>query len=226
MLRSFTVIDPHIVNLIRENPRYIKMTPEEILSKFVSMRMMVKDARYVDDIANRPLPLYEPQPVALKATNNKETLPNKVAQVEAVGLNEEEMSLIIKRFKTALKGCKEYPNKSKSRGKWSCFKCGKSGHFIAQCPDNEMTRDKKRNGRKRRKRTTRRQRARLTFARSGTRIALQSTPMMRDLLPPPSTSPPSSPMSDILASWLRRRRYVHKILLNTLLRVMRILMMM
>jgi hypothetical protein len=31
MLRSFTVIDPHLVNLIRENPRYTMMTPEEIL---------------------------------------------------------------------------------------------------------------------------------------------------------------------------------------------------
>jgi hypothetical protein len=44
MLRSFTVIDPHLVNLIRENPRYTKMTPEEILGKFVSGRMMVKEA--------------------------------------------------------------------------------------------------------------------------------------------------------------------------------------
>jgi hypothetical protein len=59
MLRSFTVTDPHIVNLIRENPRYTKMMPEEILGKFVSGRMMVKEARYVDDIANGPLPLYE-----------------------------------------------------------------------------------------------------------------------------------------------------------------------
>jgi hypothetical protein len=42
MLRSFTVIDPHLVNLIRENPRYIKMTPEKILGKFVRGRMMVK----------------------------------------------------------------------------------------------------------------------------------------------------------------------------------------
>jgi hypothetical protein len=44
MLRSFTVIDPHLVNLIRENPRYTKMTPEEILGKFVSRCMMVKEA--------------------------------------------------------------------------------------------------------------------------------------------------------------------------------------
>jgi hypothetical protein len=123
MLRSFTVLDPHLVNSIRENPRYIKMTPEEILGKFVSGRMMIKEARYVDEALNGPI--YEPQTVALKATSSRETLPSKVAQVEAAGLNEDEMALIIKRFKTALKGRKEHPNKSKTKGKRSCFKCGK-----------------------------------------------------------------------------------------------------
>jgi hypothetical protein len=113
------------------------MTPEEILGKFVSGRMMGKEARYVDDATNGPLPLYKPQPVALKETSNNEVLPSKVAQVETAELNEDEMSLIIKRFKTTLKGCKEYPNTNKSRGKRSCFKCNKSGHFIAQCPDND-----------------------------------------------------------------------------------------
>jgi hypothetical protein len=137
MLRSFIIIDPHLVNLIRENPRYTKMTPEEILEKFVSGRMMVKEARYVDDVLNGPLPIYEPQPVALKATSSKETLPSKVAQVEAARLNEDKMALIIKSFKTTLKGRKEYPNKNKIRGKRSCFKYGKTGHFIAQCPDND-----------------------------------------------------------------------------------------
>jgi hypothetical protein len=131
MLRSFTIIDPHLVNLIRENPRYTKMTPEEILGKFVSGRMMVMEARYVDDIVNGLLPLYESQPISLKATSSKDALPNKVAQVEAAGLNEEEMVLVIKRFKTALKGRKEYLNKNKSRGKCSSFKCGKSRHFMA-----------------------------------------------------------------------------------------------
>ena len=109
MLRSFTVIDPHHVNRIRENPRYTKMMPKEIFGKFMSGRMMVKETRYVDDALNGPLPIYEPQLVALKATSSREALPSKVAQVEAIGLNEDEMALIIKRFKTALKGRKEYP---------------------------------------------------------------------------------------------------------------------
>jgi hypothetical protein len=155
MLRSFTVIDPHLVNLIRENPRYTKMMPEEIFGKFVSGRMMVKEARYVDNTLNGPLPIYEPQPVALKATSSKEALPSKVAQVEAAGLNEEEMALNIKRFKTALKGRKEYPNKNKTRGKSSCFKCGKTGHFIAQCPDNENDQAQERHWKKEKKKNYR-----------------------------------------------------------------------
>jgi hypothetical protein len=51
--------------------------------------------------------------------------------VEVAGLNEYEKALIIMRFKTALKGRKEYPNKNKTRGKRSYFKCSKTGHFIA-----------------------------------------------------------------------------------------------
>jgi hypothetical protein len=155
MLRSFTVIDPHLVNLIRENPRYTKMTPEEILGKFVSGRMMVKEARYVDDALNGPMPVYEPQPVALKATSSRETLPSKVAQVEAARLNKDMMALIIKRFKTALKGRKEYPNNNKAKGKRSCFKCSKTGHFIANCPDNSSDQEQGKGGKKEKKKSYR-----------------------------------------------------------------------
>jgi hypothetical protein len=105
----------------------------------------------VDDSLNSPLPVYEPQPVALKATSSKEALPIKVAQVEAAGLNENEMALIIKRFKTALKGTKEYPSKSKTRGKRSCFKCGKIGHFIANCPDNDSDQGQEESGKEKKK---------------------------------------------------------------------------
>jgi hypothetical protein len=61
------------------------------------------------------------------------------------------MVLVIKRFKTALKGRKDYPNKSKSRGKHTCFKCDKSGHFIAQCPDNGNDQDQDKSVKKEKK---------------------------------------------------------------------------
>jgi hypothetical protein len=109
----------------------------------------------VDDALNGPLPVYEPQPVALKATSSREVLPSKVAQVEAAGLNEDEMALIIKRFKTALKGRKEYSNKNKTRGKRSCFKCGKTGHFIAQCLDNDNDQGQEKSGKREKKKNYR-----------------------------------------------------------------------
>ena len=93
--------------------------------------------------------VYEPQPVALKATSSSRVaLPSKVAQVEVAGINEDEMALIIKRFKTALKGRKEYPNKNKTKGKRSCFKCGKTGHFIANCSDNDSDQGQEKSGKK------------------------------------------------------------------------------
>jgi hypothetical protein len=100
---------------------------------------------------NGPLPIYEPQLIALKATSSKEALPSRVAQVEATGLNEDEMTLIIERFKTALKGRKEYPNRNKTRGKRSCFKCGKTGHFIANCPDNDSDQGQEKSAKKEKK---------------------------------------------------------------------------
>jgi hypothetical protein len=36
MLRSFTVFNVSLVFLVRENPRYTKMSPEDVLGKFVS----------------------------------------------------------------------------------------------------------------------------------------------------------------------------------------------
>jgi hypothetical protein len=180
MLRSFTVIDPHLVNLIRKNPRYTKMTPEEILGKFVSECMMVKEARYVDDALNGPLPVYEPQPVALKATSSMEALPSKVAQVEAAGLNEDEMALIIKRFKTALKGRKEYPNKNKTRGSTTASNAVRLVILLLNVSIMKMTRHKKDMGRRRRRRTIRRRKARRILERNETLIAPHPTPTMKD----------------------------------------------
>jgi hypothetical protein len=54
--------------------------------------------------------------------------------VEAIALNDKKMALVIKRLKTTLKGHKNNDNKSKGRRAY--FKCGKTSHFIANCPVN------------------------------------------------------------------------------------------
>jgi hypothetical protein len=155
------------------------MTPEEILRKFVSGRMMVKEARYVDDALNDLLSVYEPQPVALKATSSKEALPSKVAQVEAAGLNEDEMALIIKRFKTHLKDARSTPTRIKQGESAPASNAVRLVILLHNVPIMKMTRDKKDMGRRRIKAIGRRK-ARLILEKNGIPTAPHPTLTMRD----------------------------------------------
>jgi hypothetical protein len=186
---------------------------------------MVKEARYVDNAVIGPLSLYESQPIALKATSSKEALPSKVAQVEIVGLNKDEMVLIIKRFKTALKGHKEYPNNNKSRGKRSSFKCGKSDHFITQCPENDNDQAQEKKGKKERKKNYRKAKE----AHIGKEWDSDCSSSDSDYVGLAASAFNKSsffPNNATHASWLGRRRYVHEIHLSPLLLVMMNLLMM
>jgi hypothetical protein len=63
---------------------------------------------------------------------------------DASKLDNEEMALIIKRFRQILKQRKG--KNYKPHSKRVCYRCGKSGHFIAKCPytrDNDRDDDKK-----------------------------------------------------------------------------------
>jgi hypothetical protein len=67
--------------------------------------------------------------------------------IDASKLNNEEMTLIIKSFRQILKQKrgKDY----KPRSKRVCYRCGKSGHFIAKCSySNKSNRDKDKKGKK------------------------------------------------------------------------------
>jgi hypothetical protein len=85
------------------------------------------------------------QPVAFKATEEKkdESTSSRLP-IDASKLDNEEMALIIKSFRQILKQRKgkDY----KPRSKKVCYKCGKPGHFIAECPissDSDMGDDKR-----------------------------------------------------------------------------------
>jgi hypothetical protein len=160
MLRSFTIIDPHLVNLIHENPRYTKMMPEEILGKFVSGHMMVKEARYVDNALNGPLLTYKPQTVALKATSSKEALPSKVAQVEASDSTRTKWRSSSSASRPRLKDTRSTPTKTKQRESAPASNAIRLIISLHNAPIMIMTRDKKRAGRRKRRRITGRRRER------------------------------------------------------------------
>jgi hypothetical protein len=145
ILRSLVFCNPTQVQLIRGDPRYKQMSPEEVIDKFVSFELMTKDSKHIVNLKQGATSTPEVQPIAFKATEekNKESTPSRLP-IDASKLNNEEMALIIKSFRQILKQRKgkDY----KPRSKRVCYRCGKFGHFIAKCPytsDSDRDDDKK-----------------------------------------------------------------------------------
>jgi hypothetical protein len=143
ILRSLVFLNPTQVQLIRGDPRYTLMSPEEVIGKFVSFELMIKGSMKIMEQGASSTP--DVQPIAFKATKEKkeDSTPSRVP-IDASKLDNEEMALIIKSFCQILKQRrgKDY----KPRSKKVCYKCGKPGHFIAKCQlssDSDRGDDKK-----------------------------------------------------------------------------------
>jgi hypothetical protein len=143
ILRSLVFLNPTQVQLIRGNPRYTQMSPEEVIGNFVSFELMIKGSKKIIKLDGPSAP--EAQPVAFKATEEKKEESTSSRQpIDASKLDNEEMALIIKSFRQILK--KRRGKDYKSRSKKVCYKCGKPGHFIAKCmlsSDSDSGDDKK-----------------------------------------------------------------------------------
>jgi hypothetical protein len=127
------------------------MSLEEVIGKFVSFELMIKDSKHIVNLEQGATSTPEVQPVAFNATKEekRESTPSRFP-IDASKLDNEEMALI-KSFRQILKRRrgKDY----KLRSKRVCYKCGKPDHFIAKCPisnDSERGDDKK--GKKEKKR--------------------------------------------------------------------------
>jgi hypothetical protein len=151
ILRSLVVRNPNQVQLICGDPRYKLMSPEEVIGKFVSFELMIKDSKHIVNLEQGATSTPEVQPVTFKAMEEKkeESTPSRLP-IDASKLDNEEMVLINKSFRQILKQRrgKDY----KSRSKMVCYRCGKSGHFIAKCTiSSESYRDKDKKGKKKEK---------------------------------------------------------------------------
>jgi hypothetical protein len=144
ILRSLVFRNPTQVQLIHGDPRYKQMSLEEVIGKFVSFELMIKDSKHIVKLEQGTTSTPEVQPIAFKAMKEKkESTPSRLP-IDASKLNNEEMALTIKSFWQILKQRKGKDYKPHS--KRVCYRCGRSGHFIAKCPytsDSDRDDDKK-----------------------------------------------------------------------------------
>jgi hypothetical protein len=112
---------------------------------------MIKDSKHIVNLEQGATSTPEVQPIAFKVTEEKkkESTLSRLP-IDASKLDNKEMALIIKSFRQILKQRrgKDY----KSCSKRVCYRCGKSGHFIAKCPiSSESDRDEDKKGKKKEK---------------------------------------------------------------------------
>jgi hypothetical protein len=209
ILRSLVFLNPTQVQLIRGDPRYKLMSPEEVIGKFVSFELMIKGSKQI--IKRGATSTLEVQPVAFKVTEEKkEESTSSRLPIDASKLDNEEMALITKSFSQILK---------QRRGKITSPAPRKFAinvvslvilllnvHYLVIVTGATTRRER---GRKRRE-TTRRRATMPMCVGNG-------TPMRAPPTPPPTRTPPtsmstrvsSSPTLATSASWQRttkRRR--------------------
>jgi hypothetical protein len=80
------------------------MSPEEVIGKFVSFELMIKDSKHIVNLEQGATSMPEAQPIAFKAMKEKkeESTPSRLP-IDASKLDNEEMALIIKSFRQILK---------------------------------------------------------------------------------------------------------------------------
>jgi hypothetical protein len=68
ILRSFVFRNPTQVQLIREKPMYKQMSLEEVIGKFMSFELMIKESKHIVNLEQGVTSTPKVQPVAFKAT--------------------------------------------------------------------------------------------------------------------------------------------------------------
>jgi hypothetical protein len=104
ILRSLVFRNPTQVQLIRGDPRYKQMSFEEVIGKFVSFELMIKDSKQIVNLEQGATSTPKVQPVAFKVIEEKKekSTPSRLP-IDASKLDNEEMTLIIKSFRQILK---------------------------------------------------------------------------------------------------------------------------
>jgi Cft2 family RNA processing exonuclease len=104
ILRSLVFHNPTQVQLIHGDPKYKQMSTKEVIGKFVSFELMIKDSKHIVNLEQGATSTPEAQPIAFKAMeeNKEESTPSRLP-IDASKLDNEEMALTIKSFRQILK---------------------------------------------------------------------------------------------------------------------------
>jgi len=141
LMRAYQVKDKNLAKIIKDRDDYEDMKPHHLYAK-------LQQHEAEDEAADQQI--REVKALAARKSNNhncqkddegehsssckhKKVVEESSSDEESSSEDEEEnVAMFIKSFRKMVKGGDKYHRKGKKR---PCYKCGKSGHFIAECPN-------------------------------------------------------------------------------------------
>jgi hypothetical protein len=211
ILRSLVFRNPTQVQLIRGDPRYKQMSPEEVIGKFVSFELMIKDSKHIVNLEQGATSTPEVQPSHSKRRKKRRR------SLHQVGFQSMPPRSTMRKWHSSSRASAKSSSKGGGRTTNPAPK-GCATNVVSpiillqnvQC-QVKVIGTMTRRGRRRRRGTTRRRAAMPTCVGNGTLTRVPPTPPPTRTPPTsPSTKASSSPTSAINVSWLRtarKRRY-------------------
>jgi hypothetical protein len=204
--------------MIRRDPKYPMMTPNQLLGEILHQEL-------VDQDVEKSLSLKMNKSLAINASSSEvvevksKTSKTKKKETSDEGSTDEETAFAIRKYKkflksrTSRKGGEERKKKSQRK----CYECGEYGHFIVECPKNKNKNMKRRNTRRRGRNTRTSIKGVLTWVNNGTQVmkmmnqrskAWQLSPWHKSHLHhASSTTSPTTRTTLTFASWKGGARY-------------------
>jgi hypothetical protein len=142
LMRAYTPMNYNVVDLIYQDPTYMRMTSDDVLERIINHEMYIEEANHIKNLY-KGVSTKQKQEIALKASKNKQVVieSSSEEEKEEEDISEcdaEEMALFMRKFnkymnkKKLSKGDKKFNIKSTT--KRICYNYGKHGHFIANGP--------------------------------------------------------------------------------------------
>jgi hypothetical protein len=139
LLRAFAPKDKNLAAMIRRDPNYHKMTPNQLLGEILHQEL-------VDQYVERSLSFKMNKSLALNASSsevvevNPKASNTKKEDTSDEGSTDEEIAFAIKKYKKFLKyiASRKGGDERKKKSQRKCYECGEYGHFITECQEQEQ----------------------------------------------------------------------------------------
>jgi hypothetical protein len=138
LLRAFAPKDKNLETMIRRDPNYHKMAPNQLLGEILHQEL-------VDQYVEKSLSLKMNKSLALNASSSEvvevksKTSKTKKEDTSDEGSTDEETAFAIRKYKNFLKSkaSRKGGDERKKKSQQKCYECGEYGHFIDECPKNK-----------------------------------------------------------------------------------------